>query len=699
MYQRNDEPGKRNMIRRCRKEISALNLSMNPNKQKSDNERKFSVRLTGFFFIIFALFAILIIRLALLQFVDGPTLKQKETSLGYRTTAIAPIRGIIYDASNHKIAYSTSTQSLYFNVNKNYKNKENMAEAKKLAEKLAERFKSNTKTGEEQSVEDIVKRMDLNANVNPVFVPRLIKTDLSSKEVAYFLEHKSEYKDLEIIEDSVRNYDQDTVAVQTIGYLKKFRGVRESYNYYKELYENRNSRHEELRYLYYEDVGVDGLEFMYQEELRGKNGLKKFPVNVAGRIMGPMELTKPERGNNLHLTIHKSIQMKTEAAIMQTLQKIRNSSNPVEQAPNARTGYAVAMEVKTGNIVAMASMPDYDSNVWKNGSISVEDYEKNKSFMNNGTIKAAYGPYEEKEMNKHPNSIVYLGSTIKPLSVLIGLQEKLFSVYDDYPDIGYAEIGLEKRKIRNANNKSHGRIDAAKALEFSSNAFMIDLIGKRLYSRTDVNGLKTWDKYMEMFGLGVKTGSGLPGEIAGLKDYMSEAVRASAQSALAYASFGQQGKYTTLQLAQYAAALASHGKRMKPQFVSKITDPDGKVVKEFKPEMLNEAKFDKAYWDLIELGMSRVKVQGFEGFNYDYYRKTGTSEQEVAKGIRVENGVFIAYAPAQNPTLAVAVVVPEGNYGAYSAAPIARAIFDAYDEAVGLMGTPRKTSTNQQFKN
>lgn len=138
---------------------------------------------------------------------------------------------------------------------------------------------------------------------------------------------------------------------------------------------------------------------------------------------------------------------------------------------------------------------------------------------------------------------------------------------------------------------------------------------------------------------------------------------------------------------------------MKPQFVSKITDPDGKVVKEFKPEMLNEAKFDKAYWDLIELGMSRVKVQGFEGFNYDYYRKTGTSEQEVAKGIRVENGVFIAYAPAQNPTLAVAVVVPEGNYGAYSAAPIARAIFDAYDEAVGLTGTPRNTSTDQQFKN
>jgi penicillin-binding protein 2 len=88
--------------------------------------------------------------------------------------------------------------------------------------------------------------------------------------------------------------------------------------------------------------------------------------------------------------------------------------------------------------------------------------------------------------------------------------------------------------------------------------------------------------------------------------------------------------------------------------------------------------------------MSQVKVQGFDGFKYNFYRKTGTSEQDVGGG-RVENAVFIAYAPAENPTLAVAVVVPEGGYGGWGAAPIARKIFDAYDAKIGLTGTPNKT--------
>lgn len=667
-------------------------------KREMRNRRHFSFRLNAFFFITFAVFSVLIVKLAFLQFVEGPSLKEKETKLGYKTTAIPPLRGTIYDASNKPIAYSTSTQSLYFNIEKNYDNKnpDNVAEAEKLAEQLARIFKEKGNSEEEQPTkEQIIKRMDLTGKMNFVFVPRLIKTGLSPDEVAYFLEHKPEFKGLEILEDSVRNYDKEGVAVQLTGYLKKFKGVRESYDYYKDIYENRTDLPEESRYLDHEDVGVDGLEYMYQEVLRGKNGLKKFPVNVAGRIIGEMELTKPERGNNLHLTIHRDIQLRTEQAIQDTLKKIRTSSNPLERAPYAQTGYAVAMEVDTGNVVAMASMPDYDPNVWKNGQISDEDYDRYKFYMGNGAIREVYGPYnDDKERAKHPTSLVYLGSAMKPLSVLIGLEEGLFNPYDTYMDNGYAEFGRKgyETKVWNSNRKSFGRMDAARSLEVSSNAFMVDMIGKRLYSNTSINGLETWDKYMEQFGLGVKTESGLPYESAGLRDYLAEAESNNAQSALVYASFGQQGKYTTLQLAQYTAMLANHGKRLKPQFVSKITDGDGKVVEEMKPEVLNEVKIDDAHWKLMEKGMSNVNVHGFDGFPYNFYRKTGTSQQSVA-GQLLENGVFIAYAPADKPKLAVAVVIPEGGYGSYSAAPIARAIFDAYDEAYGLTGTPRKMST------
>lgn len=667
-------------------------------KRELRNRRHFSFRMNAFFFVTFAVFSVLIVKLAFLQFVEGPSLKEKETQLGYKTTSIPPLRGTIYDASATPIAYSTSTQSLYFNIEKNYDKEENVKEAEELAAKLAQIFKEKGDPNEEQpTAEQIVKSMDLKGTMNYVFVPRLIKTGLTNEEVAYFLENKPEFSGLEILEDSVRNYDEEGIAVQLTGYLKKFKGVRESYDYYKDIYVNRDERPEELQYLDYEDVGVDGIEYMYQEELRGKNGLKKFPVNVAGRIIGQMELTKPERGNNLYLTIDRNIQLKTEQAILDTLSKIRSSSNPLESAPNAQTGYAVAMEVDTGNVVAMASMPDYDPNVWRNGQISSEDYDKYKFYMGNGTIREVYGPYnDDKERAKHPTSLVYLGSTMKPLSVLIGLQENLFGVYDTYYDGGYAEFGRKgyETKVWNSNRRSYGSMDAARALEVSSNAFMVDMVGKRLYSSTRLNGIETWDKYMEMFGLGVKTGSGLPYESAGLKDYLSEAENNNPQSALVYASFGQQGKYTTLQLAQYAATLASHGKRMKPQFVSKITDGDGKTIKEFEPEVLNTVEIDEENWKLVERGMSNVNVHGFEGFPYDFYRKTGTSQQSVA-GQLLENGVFIAYAPAENPKLAVAVVVPEGGYGSYSAAPIARAIFDAYDEVYGLTGTPRKAVQDQ----
>ncbi|EPY08352.1 peptidoglycan glycosyltransferase [Paenibacillus alvei TS-15] len=673
-----------------------------PQKREVQNRRTFSFRLNLFFFITFLIFTVLIVRLAILQFVEGPALKEKESQLGFRETAVPPLRGTIYDASNTRLAYSTASQSLYFNVVKNYGDpskkmtddqKKNRTEVEQLAKQLEEIFK---KIGSPQdkplTAEEILKRMDLGGKMNFVFVPRLIKSGLTKEEVAYFLEHKSQFKGIDIVEDSVRNYDKDTIAVQTVGYLKKFKGVRERMPFYKEQYEKHEQLPTEKEYLEYEDVGVDGIELMYQNELRGLNGVKKFPVNVAGRIIGPMQLTKPERGNNIHLTIHRDIQKATEESIVKTLEKIRNSSNRTEYAPNARTGYAVAMEVDTGNIVSIASMPDYDPNVWRNGQISSDDYEKIQYFMGNGAIREVYGPYnDDKERGRHPTSLVYLGSTMKPLSVLIGLKENLFGPWAEYYDKGYGEFGRKgyETKVWNSSRTSYGYMDAAKALKVSSNAFMVDMIGKNLFSLSDRNGLELWDKYMDAFGLGVKTESGMPGESAGLKDYLVEAERNNAQSALVYASFGQQGKYTTLQLAQYAATLANHGQRIKPQFVSKITDGDGKVVKTFGREVLNETKFDDTHWRVVEEGMSKVNVHGFDGFPYSFYRKTGTSQQSIA-GKTLENAVFIAYAPADKPKLAVAVVVPEGGYGSYGAAPIARAMFDAYDEVYGLTGTPKK---------
>lgn len=650
--------------------------------------RNFSFRLNMFFFVTFFAFSLLIVRLAYLQFVEGPFLKEQEHKIGTRDVYIPPIRGNIYDATGKPIAYSKSTQSLYYTFEPGTKEEE----GRKLAEKLAAVFAQyGDKTKEPLTAEKIFEYMDFGGKVHLPYQQRRIKTDLTEKEIAYFSEHRDQFKGIDIVEESIRQYSPEKVAVQLVGYMKKFSGATDLEKY-KSI--NDNQEDPTLKYLNSEEVGFDGIELMYQDVLRGRNGLKTYPVNSQSRIIGPMELTKPVKGDNLYLTINKDVQLAAQNAITEHLAKIRTSSNKAERAENARTGYAVAMEVKTGKVVAMASMPDYDPNLWQ-GGISEEDLNKVQYYISNGAIREVQAPYEDdNERKKHPSSLVFLGSTQKPLTILLGLKEGLITPNSSYNDIGYFQFGKKgyEVKVRNAGGKANGLLRPWSAIAHSSNAYMAAKVGNALYMRDGSKGLDIWDAFNKQFGLGVLTESGLPGESAGSINYYKEAESGSPQSALIYASFGQQGRYTALQLAQYAVTLATHGQRLKPQFVDRIVDAEGNVVQSYQKEVLNTIELPDVYWDTIEKGMSRVNVQGFDGFGYNFYRKTGTSEQDVG-GKRVENAVFIAYAPAEDPVLAVAVVVPEGGFGGWGAAPIARKIFDAYDEAVGLTGTPKKPAS------
>ncbi|MFC5650281.1 peptidoglycan D,D-transpeptidase FtsI family protein [Paenibacillus solisilvae] len=663
---------------------------MKPYEEQSKNDianrRSFAVRLNMFFVLTFLLFSTLIVRLAILQFVDGPKLQEQFDDLSTKPIKIPPIRGNILDSTGSRIAYSTSTQSLYFTIQPKFKEED----ADKLAQKLEAVF---TKYGNPQkalTLEEIKKRMDMDHIQNTYSVPRRIKVGLSNAEIAIFSENQEQYPGIDIVEESVRNYEQDKVAVQLVGYLKKYRGVRESMSKYEKIQEEDDPK---LQYTDDEDVGVDGLEYLYQDLLRGENGIKLYPVNAQNSIVGPPTITPPVKGDDIYLTFNKNVQLKTQQAITEHLDFLHHSnSKPWNDGNDATTGYAVAMEVQTGKVVAMASMPDYDPNVWSGGSITTKELKDITYFQSNGTIRQSYPPYEdEKERNRHPSSMVPLGSTQKPLSVLVGLKEGLFTTNSIYNDTGIFAFGRKGSQvyIHNSSNHAYGKIDPAEAIAHSSNTFMSSEVGNKLYMKYKGDkGVDVWDNYMKQFGLGVTTESGLPGESSGVIDYYHEVETGSAQSALVRASFGQQAKYTTLQLAQYAAMLGNRGKRLQPQFVNKVVDARGATVQTFSPKVLNTVTLPDSYWNEIYDGMGKVSVQGFEGFKYKFLRKTGTSEQDVGNRKKVENSVFIALAPAENPVLAVAVVVPDGGFGAYGAAPIARQIFDAYDQYVGLDGTP-----------
>ena len=661
-----------------------------PQKREIANRRNFSFRLNLFFFVTFFLFSVLIVRLAILQFVEGPSLREEETKRGQTDVLIPPIRGNIYDSGGQPIAYSTSMQTLYYSIEPGTKKEDSEAMAAKL-------FKEFQKYGDPKSaisLKDIIKNMDLDYKKNTVSVPRRIKSGLTSDEIAYFMENRDLYPGIDIVEESIRHYDTSKLAVQLVGYLKKYGGGAENNNLYKDRAKTEDPR---LKYLQQEDVGYDGIEYLYQDILRGKNGLKTYPVNAASRIIGPPAITKPEKGDNLYLTINREVQEKTEQAITDQLHFLQTTSQSDKHQKYAKTGYAVAMEVKTGKVISMASMPDYDPNIWEGGRIGTDDYNAIANVLQNGTISSVIGPYTDpKEQRKHPSSVVFLGSTMKPLSILIGLNEKLFTTTSTWNDTGAFYYGKEgsstRRKIGNAKGHAYGLLDPAKAITKSSNPFMAKMVGNALYLKDGAKGVDVWDNYVKQFGLGVSTESGLPNESNGVIGYFHEREAASSQSALIFASFGQMGRYTTLQLAQYTATLASHGKRMKPQFVNQIRDSEGKVVQTFQPEVLNTITFPDSYWKEVETGMANVSVSAFDDAPYKVLRKTGTSEQQVS-GKTVDNAVFIAYAPAEDPVLAVAVVVPEGGFGANGAAPIARKIFDAYDEAIGLHGVPHKPAS------
>lgn len=659
-----------------------------PREQEAAMQRHFNIRLNLFFFSAFAIFTVIIVRLAILQFVEGPSLSQQENDLRVKAVPMTPIRGSILAAGGEALAYSTPVQSLYITLQKDYsqstdRGKQNRPEAMALVNQLKEVFdKYGDPEQDPMSLEDIIKAMDLDYRQNNGFTPRRIKVGLTNEEMAYFLERKDQFPGIEIVEESIRHYDPDTVAVQTIGYLKKFKST-DSVSWYDPIREAQGDN-PALEYTPEEFVGYDGLEMYYQEELRGKNGYKSVPIDPRNMATGIPEVTPPEKGYDVHTTINKNIQMITEQAILDQIEWVHNNRVSGQVHPNAKTGYAVAMEVETGNVVAMASMPDYDTNLWKTGSISNEDWNKIMTNYQNGTIT----PISSGRSGHDFDSAVLLGSTVKPLSVLIGLNENLFTTTTTYTDRGVAYFGKnDSARVRNSQGHVYGSIDPSKAIQVSSNAFMVDMIGEKLYYKYYAEGTNVWDKYMKEFGLGVSTGVDLPNEFLGKLGYFEESE--TTLSNLVYASFGQKGGYTAMQLAQYTTTLATHGKRMKPQLVSKITDEQGNIVKEFQPTVLNEVDFKEAYWSEVIKGMSTNVSSAFSGFPYDFARKTGTSEQW-GKGANRDNGVFIAFAPRENPKLAVAVIIPEGGFGGYSAAPVARKIFDAYDQEYGLDGIPKK---------
>ncbi|MDA8351872.1 MAG: penicillin-binding transpeptidase domain-containing protein [Firmicutes bacterium] len=635
-------------------------------------------RLHILWLIVFLLFVVLILRLAWVQLGGGEKYQKLAEENNFKQIPILAPRGKIYSAEGELLVGNESLFTAMYLETEGDK-KEKLQTAKNLAEAL------------DMSVKKVLEKMDVGLDPKgnsvprkqPAYYPKKIKDRLTEEEVVQLSEHPSQYKGVNIFLEPLRDYREDTFAVQTIGYVRPFAGAKASLQKYKQA----DNKPEDGGYLDWEQVGMDGIEYSYQDYLRGQHGYKVVRVNSTGKPVEVIKEVKPRPGNHLTLTLDESMQLETEAFIEKQLQWLREEAPGRHRAPNARNAYAVAMEVKTGKIRTMVSYPDYDPNIW-NGPVTAEDYKRLTYTIRNGTIQEA--PYDarnaahpEEEYRRHPMSVVPLGSTFKPLMALMALQERLIGPQTIFQDPGTYYYATATPPVRNSSNHNYGALNVYKAIQKSANTFFA-WTANRWYRRDGKESLDQFRRYTHQFGLGVPTEVPLKGEQDGSEGYLSESF--SPLGAMVLSSFGQAQRYTTMQLAQFTATLAHDGKRMKPLLVEKVKNQDGETVKEFQPKVLNQSSIEYRHFQTVKEAMAQVTQPGgtasnlFQDLPFDVAAKTGTSEQDVPGQGRVENSVFIAFAPAKDPEIAVAVVVPEGGYGSIAAGPIAEKMISVYAE-------------------
>lgn len=675
--------------------------NMNPPVIHEEKKQRVN-RLQILFFLVFLFFSTIIIRLMQLQIMKGDEFASELMIRSYKTDSIPAMRGNIYDHTGNIIAESRPSFVVVFRETDTM-NKEAYISIIEKLEKILSPVDRAT----------LLKKMDVGyafEDGNYIRVPRQmpkymekeLKSDLSPKEMAEIEERRGELEGIEVVMKPIRQYNPNQIAVQAVGYVRPY--------HVADQLDIGNYKAEQKRYLPNQFVGLDGIELSYEGELRGRNGQRLYEVAADQTVIKELETILPERGNDITLTIDQRVQLAIRDSIREFLPKLRST---ISEARYAKSAYVVAIEIKTGKIVSMVSYPEYDPNVWIEGP-DQKTYDQIKYAVTNGTIREA--PYDarpltgeaaEMENYKHPRSIVPSGSVIKPITVLLGLQEGIIRTNDQWQDSGVYQYGRGSDRIKNDNSKANGMISPEKALQKSSNTYMAR-IGEELSKRKRGASAPLLQSYYHAFGLGIPTGVDLPNESIGKQDYLVMDKNYGPLAAMVQASFGQQIRATTMQLAQYSATVANKGVRLQPQLVEKITAPDGKIVKSFQPQVLSEFPQPDAYWNILTNGMVLVTkpggtaVRAFEGLPYSVAAKTGTSEQDIYVPVtisdpktgekktkwkmhgRITNGVSISFAPANDPKLAVAVVVPEGGYGGRSAAVITRSVYEIYDKYIGI---------------
>lgn len=613
-------------------------------EEQRPNNAQFAVRVAVLSGIALVIFAAVFFRLWYLQVLSGDEYLAQSKDNQVRTIPIQAPRGEILDSKGRTLVANRTAVSLQVRPDQlPAKTTAANDELKRLAKKADMPY---------DKIKKEIKEQTAILPANPV----TLKSDVDRELVFYVEEHKDEFPGVTAGEVSVRRYPQGTMAAHLFGYVSE---VSE----------------EQLKEPQYEDldpgdrVGTDGLELQYDNVLRGKNGSYRVQVDAMGTPQNDqLAEVPPVTGNNLVLSLDSKVQKAGEQAFADT----------------GLPGGFVAMRASDGAILGMGSYPTFDPGVFT-PPVDSDTYDS----LSKDPAQPLY--------NRATSGLYPTGSTFKPITATAALSEGVLGIDEIINDDGSYDLGggLE---VTNSGGGGYGAITVQQALQFSSNVFFAT-VGARLEDETD-EGLQKWASNL---GIGSPTGIDLPGEAEGLlptPEWRNELFdkgltdREWSVGDNVNLSLGQGDlQADPLQMAVVYAAIANGGTIVRPHLAEKVVDPAGAPVTEYEPAARRQLDIPEDVRATVLAGMHDAATAPggtsaplFSTFPVEIAGKTGTAE-------RPPNGSqswYASVAPYPDPEIVVVVTVENGGFGATSAAPIAKSIYEAY---FGVNGSETDTST------
>ncbi len=507
--------------------------------------------------------------------------------------------------------------------------------------------------------------------------PITVKTSVREEKVGYLYEHQAEFPGVEIVQVYLRDYEYSSLAAQILGYTG-------------EISPEELKRLRRDGYRAGDQIGKTGIESSFDQYLRGQPGLAQIRVDSLGRPQSALELRQEARpGYALRLTLDIRLQRAAEEALRYGIDLAHENDNWA-----ANGGAIVALDPRDGAVLAMASAPTFDPEVY----VGRVDRTKLAPLLEENAARVANYP----GLNRATAGLYPPGSTWKPVTAIAGMEEHVFSAYDSIRCTPFATYGLDEQRFRNWNPYVDRPMTLPEALAESCDTYFYD-IGNRFYER-GAEGRVRMQQWARQLGFGQSTGLDIGSEAVGLvptpewrkRTYTSDWDRAWNPGDSIQLSIGQKDLLVTpLQMATFYAMLANGGMIVTPHLVADVEQPGGKgsprvVLRRFAPPAPRSSGVDAAALAAIRDGLylathsaSGTSSGVFRDYAIPISGKTGTAEKVVQlpgypAGHLEDQSWWCGWGPSDSARLVVCALIENGGHGSAAAAPAAMKVFERY---------------------